>query len=806
MAQSVAPESAVAPAPTLEDMVGSAGLRLASEVSAIMSLAASAQTRRLADGSSDRSQVTRSTALWALSTVDHELRTVLAPAGVRPDALATMLRLVGVPEPMSTAPAGLEEELADAVRSYLPSLPRGTEVRPADLATAILRSASSSDRGVLPGRLARLDVDYHAALSALEGLRASPAFSATVRKARASMGTDTPVTAAAIAAAIQQDHREYAGGRFGALTLRQSLGRRQNVDQWLEKVAALYDTAAVAASRHRVLNGELFILGLAELEPSLAEDLRAGGALEALRDSVAVLPSRATDRTAWSSDAPAVIDLLGRSQAARVLAGRLRNLPPGVDFLVHIDGAWGSGKSSLFNFLEAELRHDSLLVHVNAWREQQVGVGWWTLYNALRSAVEAEATAGAGPGRVSRVVALLRAKARSRLDVIRIRLVPFVVAVLVLGAVLMALFLLADFDLGVGAQLADSVAKVTTLGLLALGGVTAAYRFLIPESRRSAQAFVSSSPNPMAEVQLLFQRTLQRADRRVVFLVDDLDRCDGPYIVEFLSTMLTLLRRDWHDAPRAASPRPASCAFVAADGQWVRSSYESHYASVRASDVPGRPLGYLFLEKIFQLQVRLPSIGAEGRSTFYESLLMPAAGPTEPSVQEQQTVARIEDQVRRATTGPEIVRAAQAAEAIADPAQRMGVRGDAAVRFSELSIQDQTHHELAPYARFLEPNPRSIRLFVNTYGTLQSFRTLEGIPTTTSALARWTVLEIRWPQLADHLRARPEDVEPAGRQALPGVIKTLLDNPEVQEVLTGLEGEDLTADDVRRCTGAASPR
>lgn len=809
-----------APSLTLDELLRSSGLRPSPVSDAALRLAAAAQRWRAANGRSDRTQVTRSTSLWALMTTDRRVQTALGSAGVDVAALADLLELERGHTFAAAEEAFLDDMLAGALRAHLGSLPRGSEVGPAELATAILRSAMTEEDGQLPGRLAALGIDYGAALGLLappSGPRAPGGYSASVRRARAQIGPTALVTPAAIAAAIQKDHPEYGHGLFGTARLRLSLGRRAPVDAWLAQVSDLYESSAVAASRHRVINGELAVLGLAELDPSLAEDLRNGGVLEAMRSLAEVRPRPSTDRTGWSSDAPAVEDLLGRRYLAKALATRLRARATDDSFLVHVDGPWGSGKSTLFHFLAKELESDSLLVTVNAWREQQVGVQWWTLHNALRAAVEDEAVARSPRAWGAGARARLRARIRSRIDVVRVRLVPFVVAVLVLAAVVIGLFVLADVDLGTGAQVADAVAKVTSLVLLSAGGVTAAYRFLLPESRRSAQAFVASSPNPMAEVRLLFQRTLRRTPRRVVFLIDDLDRCEGPYIVEFLSTMQTLLRDAQVAAPDATSSRPGPCAFVAADGQWIRSSYESHYERVHVTEVPGRPLGYLFLEKIFQLHVRLPSIGDEGKAAFYESLLMPGRTAAPSSPEDQQTVDRIADQVRQATTGPDIAQAARAASTIADATQRLEVLGAAAVRFSELTIQEQAHHELAPYARFMEPNPRSIRLFVNTYGTLQSLRTLEGIPVRTSPLARWTVIEIRWPQLADHLRSRPGDIDPgawsppasgragAGRPP-PQVIQDLLASPEVQEVIAGLDEEGLSADDIRHCTGIVATR
>lgn len=803
--------------PTLEDLLARSGHLASPEIADFARLATAAQRQRLRDGASDRREITRSTALWALMNVDGTVDAALTGAGVRRSELAALLELKSIPEPVEAGRAYLDAQFADALRGYLEPVPPTTEIGPGDLAIAILRSALDGTGGLLPSRLNQLGIDYSAAFTALERTGEIPSasqaeeveaseasgepFSRSVRRARDRLGVHTAVTPARIAAAIQEDHREYADGRFGHVTLRLSAGGTAIVEEWLERVRRLFDAGSVANSRHQVIDGELMVLGLAELDESLAEDLRAGGLLDSWRRSVEVLPRRTTsDRTDWSSDAPADKDSLGREFLAKALAERLRSMKGIPDsFLIHIDGPWGSGKSTLFRLLKSELEKDFLLVEVNAWREQQMGVQWWTLHHALRQAVEVDAA--------HNWWTKWWAKVRSRIHVIRTRLFLFLAAILVLAAVVFGLVLLADLNLTnikAGGELADSVGKIASLIALSLAGVMAAYRFLLPESRRSAQAFVATSANPMSEVQDLFARTLKRTNKSVVFLIDDLDRCDEAYIIEFLQVVQTLVRDAPQSLPGSASHGRAAgpYAFIAAEGQWIRSSYENRYGSVRMTDVPGRPLGYLYLEKIFQLHVRLPSITKEAKQAFYESLLVPPrkwpAAEQELSAEQERLIKPYVEQIDLAPTGQDISKAAEAAEQFADPAIRMKLRGRAAVRFSELTIQVDTRHELARFGKYLEPNPRSIKLFVHTYGMLQSLRTLEGIPFQTDPLALWTVVEIRWPLLADHLRAHPDDIDP-GRA--PKLILELLTSAQVQAVIANSEWGPLTPDDVRDCTG-----
>src|SRR5205085_9860415 len=140
------------------------------------------------------------------------------------------------------------------------------------------------------------------------------------RQVRALLGSDAPVTAARIAHALQINHASYGGGLFGKVTLRVDGGPEQPTDAWLAQVSGLYISDAVVASKHQVVDGTLVLLGLAELDPTLAEDLRRQGFLRRLKAEADVLPRTVvSDDTRWASDSPAVDDRLGRAPFAIVL-------------------------------------------------------------------------------------------------------------------------------------------------------------------------------------------------------------------------------------------------------------------------------------------------------------------------------------------------------------------------------------------------------------------------------------------------------------------------------------------------------
>jgi len=79
---------------------------------------------------------------------------------------------------------------------------------------------------------------------------------------------------------------------------------------------------------------------------------------------------------------------------------------------------------------------------------------------------------------------------------------------------------------------------------------------------------------------------------------------------------------------------------VAADGAWLRTSYEGAYKDFRdAIGQPGRPLGYLFLDKIFQLSLTLPTASKAAQQTLLDKLLQVPALEN-PEIDRQITAAK----------------------------------------------------------------------------------------------------------------------------------------------------------------------
>lgn len=499
---------------------------------------------------------------------------------------------------------------------------------------------------------------------------------------------------------------------------------------------------------------------------------------------------------AWSADSATSTDLLRRDSLARVLNARLREAQrshPFTSLLVHLDGSWGAGKSSVLLLLAEQLKEQPpfLIVWFDAWQQSRVSPPWWALLTTLRQHVLAD------HGRFSR--AWLRF--REMCARMRVSGAPYTVALILLlilsaGVGYATWWLANKFTPTTSDLIKLFTPAIAMLSFLWAGSRVAARAFLWA-SAGGARLFEQSNSNPMTRIALHFDWLLKQSRKPVVFFVDDLDRCREDYVVEFLDSVHTLVR----DAPRshylaeARKSAPAAYFVVAADGAWIRQSYEHAYSTF---EVTGGSLGYLFMDKLFQLNVPMPALGGRTQKEFMGSLLGLAAGPSPQ-------VASARAAIKHA--GSDEAAIIETLENLS-PATREAVAGEAALALASSETRKHTDHTLRKFSPLLHGNPRSIKLFLNTYSMLRSVRTLEGSTLPPDTLALWALIRVRWPSIADVLARNPDAVEGIKDDLwcadhFPEDLRTLAKSNDLRRVVLHDEGGPLTAELVRRCCGLA---
>lgn len=485
------------------------------------------------------------------------------------------------------------------------------------------------------------------------------------------------------------------------------------------------------------------------------------------------------------ADAPALVDSLGRQAFAEVLGARikevgatLRDGGAGRDssFILHMDGPWGSGKSSILNFLKADLERAEprwLVVEFNAWRNQDRNPPWWPLISAVGAVVAADRKWYQFP-KAWRVWTAWRW---------RMRWLPLLLAgFLVIALILFALRAAAGSEqgaFGIPKAIADSVGGL--LALIAVGGLgLTTGRRLLFGSANAAESWLQSSSEPFRPIIRLFERLVKAAaPRPVAVFIDDLDRCDSGYVIHLLESIQTLLR----SAPVVY--------IVAGDRKWICSSFEKRYADFCGEiGAPGRPLGYLFLDKVFQLSTSVPQLSAERQGEYWRHLLDRTDARSAQAEREERAALEAESarEMKGKTRHEDIQQEIEKAEE--GSLKQEALRAAAAKQITSPEAIAAAEHRLQPFAHLLEANPRSMKRLVNAYGLNHARAFLEGRDVSVEALARWTIIELRWPLLADYVGRNWREIANGTLRvdAFPAPIRDLLVDLEVRDVI-GREGE-----------------
>ncbi|HET8862484.1 MAG TPA: P-loop NTPase fold protein [Solirubrobacterales bacterium] len=497
-------------------------------------------------------------------------------------------------------------------------------------------------------------------------------------------------------------------------------------------------------------------------------------------------------------DGPATEDDMGRGRFAEVLGERMRRVrgedterPAGNwrqrwrkrrrdaaearltgPFMVHVHAPWGAGKSSLLNFLATDLRNREprdgggvrraaqflfgrrravkpqlsrwIVVPFNAWEHQRLATPWWWLLAAMQRRC----------GRELWWIDRRRWAWFWLRDVgwriWNVRIAVLTVSLLaVLVGVVWALdwFGLADESLStvqtVLLTAGSAAALATTLFTVARG----TGRWLAIGSAEGADRFLKRASDPLGVYRRRFRWLVRSTGRPIAVFVDDLDRGRPEYVVELLEGIQTLF---------VAEP---VAYVVAADRAWLYQSFGKAYEDFEetAGD-PSRPLGFRFLEKTFQISMEIPPMSDDVRGAFWGSLL--STSPGGEGARGRSSTSVPADAFAELSTQEEVE--SQAQSLLAAGMEPEDVYAGAVRRFNAAEIEQQTETLLTKFAPLLESNPRSMKRLVNAYGFERDLLVRQGHfldEEERRQLALLTILRLRWPLFADHLRDNPADAD-----------------------------------------------
>jgi thymidylate kinase len=621
-------------------------------------------------------------------------------------------------------------------------------------------------------------------------LQLSPTLEGVQRK----LAKEDAVAAVDIMRLILEQHPEY-GNKAAPMSLVPSKGGdNKHISAWLNDVRSLFDEEAAP-----VLHGRLVIIGLSMLDDDLKQQLdqykfltELHNELKEPKDSLLINASAPTSsESSAEADLPKNVvdevesvgtqadnpiqhiadDQLGRAAYAKYLAKRLTAISDEnkatedrikeqikaekVDeqnnsqlaYAVHLYGPWGSGKSTLLNFIRTELEQENwLVVEFNAWRNQQIKPPWWALMESVFQQSKAS---------LSATNLICEYWWRLRLGKGHYFLYIFLSACLFgLGFVF---FKDTIFD---GSENWFNGAKNISIGVTTVVGAWAAVQglshSLLFGSSKKAEEYLSSSSNPMENISNRFANLIERIEqnkstKRVMIIIDDLDRCQGQYVVDLLEGFQTLFRKK------------SVFFIVAADQRWLNACFEEVYSKLRPHvQEPGKHLGILFLEKVFQFSAPVPGIPQLLREDYLHHLLNMKGSASLDDIKAAQSKAKEEmDSIQK---DAQIGRAIEKSSKLSFVQER-ATRAEAAVRFASPQLsKDIEAHTLAPFTSLIEPNPRSMKRLVNAYSINRVLSILGHLDIAKEQIVLWTILTMRWPELANHLEKVAEDLKRIGKE------------------------------------------
>jgi hypothetical protein len=381
---------------TLQQLIIESGRTPDPRIDEFTRLASAVQRMRHEENVSDTSGITRSTGLWTLMQLDPYIRIALQGGGVDQEQLGKVLSISRIPRSVGADVANLHEDFAWAMRTYLTSLSdKHKVVLLADVASAIIRSGRDDPRGLLPQRLGNLTINYDVVMLALnvaisETLQDNtpsanpPEFSESMRSVADELSATSVdvITALYIARAISRRHPEYASGQLGTATIDAPTAAGRAWPEWRDSVAELYDRDVVAKTRHELLDGRLFLIGLGYLDPTLRTALEEAGVWGPLVLEVdeAVAPEGSMLRLilqevqfayGYQSDEAGGPDQLGVQGEVNALCEVLIDPDVKPPLAVGLFGEWGTGKSFFMEKMRERVhaRKQSNIVQIrfNAW-------------------------------------------------------------------------------------------------------------------------------------------------------------------------------------------------------------------------------------------------------------------------------------------------------------------------------------------------------------------------------------------------------------------------------------------------------
>ncbi|MEP0006651.1 MAG: P-loop NTPase fold protein [Balneola sp.] len=499
------------------------------------------------------------------------------------------------------------------------------------------------------------------------------------------------------------------------------------------------------------------------------------------------------DKIDFHLDDPALEDKLGRKPIAKSLAKLINDDIFGNKkchaFMTHLQGRWGEGKSSFMKFLENGLQEAGndrwIVIHYNAWKNQDVDPPWWTFLDAVYRQGREQIANKSGKRFRFRVKLNEHIRRLNSGTLLTLSVFAFIIFLILSVS---NLFGISFLYLPETAKIAVSVSTVLA-SLWAIGQSWS--KFFITNTPENARLFMRRTENPSAHIKQHFEELVKdlqtkhtkgKENYHIAVFIDDLDRCDGKFVVSLLEGIQTMFNEQ------------KVFYLVAADKHWIAKSFENVYSEYIDTVKKGTKLGYSFIEKNFQLSIRLPNPSGEQISRYWGHILkqesynqLSGTGNTEGLKRQLQE------------TGQEAVLSGEAN--LEELAEQYNTTIEDAQNIMLETVNETTEdieHLLMEHHKLLGNNPRAVKRLANQYTVYRNLVLIEQNKVDPLKLFRWVILQNRWPVLVDKLEQDPAHIN--DYDELLEELDLVSYSIDIEYVM-GKDDEKITLDDVVTYTG-----
>jgi len=506
------------------------------------------------------------------------------------------------------------------------------------------------------------------------------------------------------------------------------------------------------------------------------------------------IPEQLSNMALIQSDQPAEHDSFNRAPFAEYLARWMDRLWQeqnrsavksdskfsGDSFVMHLCGRWGAGKTTFMRQMGDCLNDASKMtcpwntIHFNAWRNQHVVPPWWGLLDSIIAQ---------GIDHADNRDELRRKSYLYRIEEGDRRFALFSII-----AVMVILVVALTYGNGVIELLASVFALGSTVALF--------LSRLMPGFSSTAHLFQRFSSDPMGRIRSYYDRMIRSFEHPVIVFIDDLDRCKSSYVIELLESLHTL-----YSHPRVFF-------VVAADRNWLSACFEAGYDTFNGKIAQlEQPTGYRFLEKLFQLSIALPPISPDLKLNFLDEITASQAESKAEDSASEAAFQKLAQQIEQASSETELN------ELLGRHPDNLTRKKDiiaaAVIKAAKTeSFTRANRHRLSRFIDLMEPNPRSMKLIVNAFGVYVNLIRTSGMVVMDelflNQVALWTVLEVRFPRVAEYLSTKPSKITCFAKgkllmnedDQLPDMLHDLIGNRVLMKIATGFvnnTGEQIPA-------------